>query len=252
MATDLEAEETEERQEKCQWARKWKQELKELQEYHESHNIFLHTVPEQRSSSHTGYLESHILDAGPGFFFIKTFQAWRVDLQKQSKGIKHCASSAHHRLAALERMQDVKLLGQYNMEAEYLVEVFKYPGTGNHIPTDTSDGYGSTPMIGLYGLMEPYSIVRITTTQSGVVGKDWKKKLTSKCYCSLCDYMVQNHPSINNHVCTHLHLSLLCTINGCFHIEHGCNNMWNHVTREHNIPSGHVAVPLLKKPKTKK
>ena len=102
VATDLEAEETEERQEKCQWARKWKQELKELQEYHESHNIFLHTVPEQGGGSHMGYLESHILDAGPGFFFIKTFQAWWVDLQKQNQHIWHCASSTFCRLVALK------------------------------------------------------------------------------------------------------------------------------------------------------
>ena len=106
-------------------------------------------------------------------------------------------------------------------------------------------------MIGLYGLMEPYSIARITTTQSGVV-VDGKKKSISKCYRSLCDYVVQNHPSINNHVCTHLRLSLLCTINGCFRIEHGCNDIWLHITREHNIPSGHAAVPLSKKPKAMK
>ena len=46
IATDLEAEETEEWQEKCQWVRKWKEELKELQDYRESHNIFLHNLPE--------------------------------------------------------------------------------------------------------------------------------------------------------------------------------------------------------------
>ena len=71
LATALEAEETEERQEKHHWVRKWKQELKELQEYHESHNIFLHIVPEWGSGSHMGYLEFHILDASSSFFFIK-------------------------------------------------------------------------------------------------------------------------------------------------------------------------------------
>ena len=114
---------------------------------------------------------------------------------------------------------------------------------------DAEDGYGSTPMIRLYGLVEPYSIVRITTMQSGVMTKDGKKKLTSKCYCLLCDYVVQNHPSINNHFHAHLRLSLLCTINRCFHIEHGCNNMWLHIGREHGIPSIHAAVPPLKKSK---
>ena len=252
MATDSEAEETEERQEKCQRVRKWKQELKELQEYRESHNIFLHRVPERGSGSHTGYLESRILDAGPGFFFIRSFKEWWIELQKQSQGVGHSASSTRHRLQTLKWMYGVKLLSQYNVHTEYLVEVFKYPGTRNRIPMDAADGYGSTLMIGLYGLVESYSIARITTMQAGVVGVDGRKKSTSKCYCSLCDYVVQNHPSINNHVHTHLHLSLLCTINGCFHIEHSCNDMWLHVTREHNIPSRHAAVPPSKKPKAKK
>ena len=141
---------------------------------------------------------------------------------------------------------------QHSGHAEYLVKVFKYPGTGNRIPMDAADGYGSTLMIGLYGLMEPYSIARITTMQSRVVGKDGKKKSTSKCCCLLCNYVVQNHPSINNHIRMHLCLSLLCTINGCFHIAHSCINMWAHVTKEHNIPSRHAVVPLSKKSKTKK
>ena len=251
MATDSEAEETEEQQEKHQWVRKWKEELKELQDYHESRNIFLHNLPEWGGGSHMGYLESRILDTSAGFF-IKSFKAWWVELQKQSQGIRHSAISACHKLQTLERMHGVKLLTQYNVRTEYLVEVFKYPGTRNHILTEAADGYGSTQMIGLYGLVEPYSIVRISTTQSGMVGKDGKKKSMSKCYCSLCDYVVQNHPSINNHFCTHLCLSLLCTINGCFHIEHSCNDMWLHVTREHNIPSRHAAVPPSKRSKSKK
>ena len=198
-----------------------------------------------------GYLESRIQDTGPGFFFIKSIKEWQVELQKQSQGVGHSASSAHRRLKTLEWMSEVKLSSQHNMCTKYLVEVFKYPGTGDCIAMDTTDGYGSTPMIGLYGLVAPYSIARITTMQSGVVGKDGKKKSTSKCYCLLCD-VVQNHPSINNHVCTHLHLSLLCTINGCFHIEHGCNDMWAHITRKHNIPSRHGVVPPSKKSKIKK
>ena len=251
MATDSEAEETEEQQEKCQQARKWKAELQELQDYHESRNIFLHNLLEWGSCSHMGYLESRISEPGTGFL-IKSFKAWQVELEKQSQGIGHRAISARHKLQTLKQMYGVKLSTLNNMCTEYLVEVFNYPGTRNHIPTDTDDGYGSTPMIGLYDFVELYSIVRITTTQSGVVGKDRKKKSMSKCYCSLCDYMVQNHPLINNHFRAHLHLSLLCTINGCFYIEHGCNDMWLHVSREHNIPSTHMAVPPLKKSKNKK
>ena len=140
----------------------------------------------------------------------------------------------------------------YNVQAKYLVEVFKYPRTRDQIPSDAPDGYGSMLMIGLYGLVDPYSITQITTTQSGLTMEDGEKKSTSKCYCSLCDYVVQNHPSVNNHFWMHLRLSLLCTINGCFHIEHRCNNMWAHVTKEHSIPSAHAAVLLSRRSKKKK
>ena len=87
----------------------------------------------------------------------------------------------------------------YGIHAKYLVEVFKYPGTGNCIQPESEDRYGMAQMISLYGLVEPYSIMRITNTQSGVA-KDGKKKSTSKCYCTMCKYVMQNHPSMNNHM----------------------------------------------------
>ena len=77
----------------------------------------------------------------------------------------------------LERMCGVKLSSLNNVHTKYLVEVFKYPGTGNCIPTDAEDGFGSTPMIGLYGLVEPYSIMHITTMQSGVMTKDREEEI---------------------------------------------------------------------------
>ena len=251
MATDSETEETEEQQEKCQWARKWKAELQVQKDYRKSCNIFLHNLPEQGSCSHMGYLESHISESGADFF-IKAFKTWRLELEKQNQGIGHSAMSVRRKLQMLEQMYGVKLSTLNNVRAEYLVKVFKYLGTGNSIPMDAKDGYGSTPMIGLYGLMELYSIARITTMQSGVVTKDGKKKWMSKCYCSLCNYVVQNHPSINNHFHVHLHLSFLCTINGCFHIEHSCNDMWLHIGWEHNIPSTHAAVPSSRKSRKSK
>ena len=175
MATILEKEEKEEQQEKCQQVRKWKAELQVLKDYHKSHNIFLHNLPEWGGCSHTGYLEFHISEPGAGFF-IKSFKTWWLELEKQSQGIGHSVMSACHKLQTLKWIYRVKLSTLNNVHTEYLVEVFKYPRTGNHIPTDAEDGYGSTLMIGLYGLMELYSIARITTMQSGVMTKDGKKK----------------------------------------------------------------------------
>ena len=250
-ASDSEADETEEQQEKCQWAEKWKHKLQALVQYRESHNIFLHNLPPWGGSSHIGYLESHITETNSGFF-IKSIKVRQHELETQSQVVGQNANAAWHRLLILESKAKERLSTMYNIQAEYLVEVFKYPGTGDRIPPDAPDGYGSIPMIGLYGLVDPYSITRITTTRSGLTMEDGKKKSTFKCYCSLCDYIVQNHPSINNHFWMHLPLSLLCTINGCFHIEHGCNNMWAHVTKEHGIPSAHVAVLPSRRSKKKK
>ena len=60
LVSDSEMEETEEQQEKCQWAKKWAQELPELRLYCESCNIFLHDLPERNGGSHMGYLEGRI------------------------------------------------------------------------------------------------------------------------------------------------------------------------------------------------
>ena len=71
----------------------------------------------------------------------------------------------------LDHIEKVKLSKTYSICAEYL-----YPGTSNHIPLDSDNGYRMTQMIGLYGLVEPYSIARITTTQSGG-SKGWEEKV---------------------------------------------------------------------------
>ena len=247
-ASDSEADETEEQQEKCQRAKKWKHELQALEWYRESHNIFLHNLPPQGSSSHIGYLESCIMEVDSGFF-VKSIKAWRHELETQSQGVGQNAYTAQCRLLILESKAKERLSTMDNVQAKYLVEVFKYPGTGDWIPPDAPDGYGSMLMIGLYGLVDPYSITLIPVTRSGLTTEDGEKSPTSKCYCSLCDYVVQNHPSINNHFWTQLRLSLLCTINSCLHIEHRCNNMWAHVTKEHGIPSAHAAVLPLRRSK---
>ena len=156
-ASDSEADETEEQQENHQRAKKWKHELQALIQYQESHNIFLHNLPPWGGSSHIGYLESRITEANSGFF-IKSIKAWQRELETQSQGVGQNTDAAWCRLLILESKAKERLSTMYNIQAEYLVEVFKYPGTGNWIPPDAPDGYGSTQMIGLYGLVDPYSI----------------------------------------------------------------------------------------------
>ena len=138
-ASDSEADETEEQQENCQRVKKWKHELQALVRYWESHNIFLHNLPPRGSSSHIGYLESHITEADSGFF-IKSIKVWQHELETQSQGVGQNADAAWCRLLILESKAKERLSTMYNVQAEYLEEVFKYPRTGDWIPPNAPDG----------------------------------------------------------------------------------------------------------------
>ena len=113
-ASDSEDDETEEQQEKRQRAKKWKHKLQVLVRYRESHNIFLHNLPLWGSSSHIGYLESHIIEADSGFF-IKLIKAWQHELETQSQGVGQNADAARRRLLILESKAKERLSTMYNV-----------------------------------------------------------------------------------------------------------------------------------------
>ena len=236
-------EETEEQQETRQCRMKWEKELQPLRDYQESHNIFSELVLPRSDSNHMAYLGTCLMEADSDFFFIQTFANLRDELQKQSTAPGFTGISARHKQQTLNTKEWLVMSHANGIKAGYLVEVFKYPSTGDCFPPDAADSYGMQQMLGVYGLVQPYSITRITTTQSSIT-KDSKKKSTMKCYCTLCDYIVQNHPSVNNHMRTHLWLSLLCTIDGCFTIKHDCTDMWNHTNHEHGISASQLAVKM--------
>ena len=87
MVSDSEMEETKEQKEKCQWAKKWAQEMEQLWLYRESRNIFFQDLLARNGHSHVGYLEGHIQDTSEGHSFIRSFSDWRNELQKQSQGL---------------------------------------------------------------------------------------------------------------------------------------------------------------------
>ena len=75
------------------------------------------------------------MEADSGFF-IKSIKAWRHELETQSQGVGQNADAAQRRLLILESKAKERLSTMYNVQAEYLVEVFKYPGPGTRfLPT---------------------------------------------------------------------------------------------------------------------
>ena len=119
VASDSEADQTEEQQEKCQWVKKFKHELQGLVWYRESHNIFLHNLPVQGSSSHIGYLESRITEASSGFF-IRSIKAWWNELETQSQGVGQNADAAWCRLLILESKAKERLSTAFSPYAPYV------------------------------------------------------------------------------------------------------------------------------------
>ena len=127
-------------------------------------------------------------------------------------------------------------MGKSSASPLYMVEVFKVPQTKELITPDNINGYYSQIMTDLCGLFAHDAIFKITTSDTGN-----EKKTISECYCPLCIYMVSNHMTMNNHICYHLWLALLCRIQHCFHIETQAKGMWKHVVDKHNMSRGESA-----------
>ena len=105
-------------------------------------------------------------------------------------------------------------MGKSEASPLFMVEVFKVPQTKEILTPNNVNGYYSQIMTGLYGLFAHDAISKITTSDTGN-----EKRTVSKCYCLLCVYVVGNHLLMNNHICCHLWLAVLCCIRHCFHIE---------------------------------
>ena len=122
-------------------------------------------------------------------------------------------------------------MGKSGASPLFVVEVFKAPVTKELITPDNVNGYYSQIMMGLCGLFAHDVICKITMSDTGN-----EKKTVSECYCPLCIYLVGNHMTMNNHICYHLWLALICRIKHCFHVETQAKGMWNHVEEKHNMP----------------
>ena len=57
----------------------------------------------------------------------------------------------------------------------------------------------------------------------------------SGCYCPFCNYVGTHHIAINNHVCSHWHLGLLCSYPGCFQSCVEADAMLAHMLEKHGM-----------------
>ena len=57
----------------------------------------------------------------------------------------------------------------------------------------------------------------------------------SGCYCPFCNYVGSHHIAINNHICSHWRLGLLCSYPGCFQSRVEANAMLLHMLQKHGM-----------------
>ena len=57
----------------------------------------------------------------------------------------------------------------------------------------------------------------------------------SSCYCPFCNYVGSHHIAINNHICSHWHLGLLCSYPGCFQAHMEADAMLAHMLEKHGM-----------------
>ena len=63
----------------------------------------------------------------------------------------------------------------------------------------------------------------------------WQMNNVSGCYCPFCNYVGSHHIAINNHICSHWHLGLLCSYQGCFQSRMEADAMLAHMLEKHGM-----------------
>ena len=137
----------------------------------------------------------------------------------------------------VKEIQATTFKGTSDRHPIYLSTVFEYyatweTGERTLILEDDPSGFAKESMLGLYHLFPHASMSRYSVAIP-IPGTDKKKTLSDAC-CLFCDFKSSKHDAMNDHIRMHLHMYLICRVDGCFHIEQECAAMWNHGTTVHS------------------
>ena len=216
---------TKEEVEKCQCQRadKWVSNLPSMQYYRQPKGIIPDNLPPHDHKDHSDYIRQ----------VIRNNESTGLSIHHISDLLKHyskdSSSTGQKRYEALKMLSGVTM-GKSGASPLFIMEVFKASVMKEIITPDNVNRYYSQIMTGLAGLFAHNAIYNITTSDT-----EKEKKTLSGCYCHLCVYLVSNHMTMNNHICYHLRLALVCCLKHCFHIETQAEGMWNHIKDKHNM-----------------
>ena len=227
MCSKLCSQPTEEEISKCQSWRtdKWSLDLPSVNSYCRHKGIILENPLAFSLKYHSNYIRQ-MLQTNELGLFIMPLSELLVQYKKDTSDTREKYYVALKTLASAS-------MGKSSALPLFVVECFKTPMMKEVITHDNVNGYYSQVMTGLYGLFTFGAISKITMSDTGN-----DKKMVSECFCPLCVYVVGNHMSMNNHICYHLWLALLCHIRHCFNIKTQAEGMWKHILNRHQMTPG--------------
>ena len=212
---------------------KWDSALLRTKEYLIEENISIDNVPASNGNDYSSYITKRLaqdrvlLDIHGVGYIDRKIASWEKDPKTNKRVLKHAR-------AAKAAFGEITFSG--NIAPTRMVRAFCMIGdNGKRMPLGSTDtDMIKKNMIGLYRLLDPASISRVTAKKFKENLPGEKVKHMSDGFCPFCAYIVQNHCSLNNHIRRHLRLALFCNLGDCFYVTTDATKMWDHGKAKHD------------------
>ena len=212
---------------------KWDSALLRTKEYLIEEKISIDNVPASNGNDYSSYITKRLaqdrvlLDIHGVGYIDKKIASWEKDPKTNKKVLRHAR-------AAKTAFGLITFSG--NIAPTRMVRAFCMIGdNGKRMPLSSTDtDLIKKNMIGLYRLLDPASISRVTAKKFKENRPGVPVKHTSDGFCPFCAYVVQNHCSLNNHIRRHLRLALFCNLGDCFYVTTDATKMWDHGKAKHD------------------
>ena len=213
-------------------AMKWGSAFPRTKEYLLEEGISIKNVPDSNGRDYSSYIDKRmahdgsLLDIYRVGYIDKKIASWEKDSKANRKVLKHAraAKAAFGQIRFSNNIAPTRMVRAFCMIAE----------NGKRMPLSSSDtDLIKKNMIGLYRLLDPASISRLTAKKFTDNPPGAPVKHTSDGFCPFCAYVVQNHCSLNNHIRRHLRLALFCNLGDCFFVTTDATRMWEHGKAKH-------------------
>ena len=117
------------------------------------------------------------------------------------------------------------------IEPMYFIQVIQK--SNGEIMDWRDDKFGDDQNLRLHDLVSQMSMHQVTTTQPVTVSGCTYLVWIDSSFCPFCQYHLECHKTLNNHVQLHLWLEMFCGVPGCFYATFSSKSMIPHAAEVH-------------------